>query len=162
MIIKLISGKDKKYMNPDALSNVVQYIYNGVIKLPPRQQIWGCIGVIHDSDPDSIIHEMISTKKDYALCGGVQCKHFMVSLGNMPKLKRKQIIKKIRKMLMLFSDKYQIFYGVHYKINEFGWENYHIHIMLNSIDMNRKRKISITKQDLSDFKKRVWKIWSKV
>ena len=160
IIVKWFSGYGKRYMNANAVSNVVHYIYRGALECSDRKRIYGSIGMINQSDPEKIIQEMMETKKIYNLTHGVQCKHMTVSLGKAPNLSRKKIIKKIRKMLHPFADKYQIFYGVHDNNILPGLENYHIHVMLNSIDMNRRRKISISPKEYQRFYDGVQKIWS--
>ena len=58
-----------------------------------------------------------------------------------------------------WKDQYQIFWGVHHNVTEKG-ENYHVHIMLNSVNMKTGRRINITKKTWKKFVKSANRTWN--
>ena len=155
LIVKFIKGN---YTNKDAVKNVIKYIYSGTKKMNEDERIYGTIGLINNSDIDKIIEEMMNTKDIYDLKDGVQCKHMLISFGKKPKLKRKRIKRIIVRMLKFYALNYQIFYGVHYN-DEPGKENYHVHVLLNSVNMRNGKKIDISNKVRKKFKKQATRIW---
>ena len=156
LIMKIVSGK---HINPEAVANVIRYIHAGAMKLPEHERLFGCVGFPADSDPESVIQGMMMTKRIFEAEDGVQCKHFVVSFGERPRLSRKKRRKLMMRIAGYWKDQYQIFWGVHHNVTETG-ENYHIHIMLNSVNMKTGRRINITKKKWKKFVKSANRTWS--
>ena len=86
--------------------------------------------------------------------------HFVLSFPSRPKLSQKKLRKKIEKTLGFWREHYQFFWGMHCKITTKGTENYHIHVILNSVDFVTGNKLDISmdlRKKFQRYARRMWK-----
>lgn len=167
MDVRVKFAKPKKgqanYLNANAVNNVVKYIFRGANYLPEHQRLYGCEGIINTDSVESIISEMMHTKKIFGHVDGSQCRHLVIFFEGRPHLSRKQIRRKIERAVGFWKRKYQLYWGVHYApTKEDGRMNWHIHLMLNNIDMVTGNRVKVTKKDRQEFQKQAKRIWRDV
>ena len=159
VVVKMV---DEQYLNRGAVRKVVYYINRGAKKLPPNEQIIGTVGIFNGDRPKSVINEMLSTKKIFDATDGVQLRHIVISFGTKLNLPRKKIRKMILRTVGIWKDRYQMFYGIHYEVNENGMPNYHLHLMVNSVDMITGNKMDLKLRDWVKFCKQTRRIWQDI
>lgn len=169
MDVRVKSAKPKKwkgeqpYLNLDAVYNVVHYILRGAEELPISHRLYGSEGIKDKATPDSIINEMMHTKKVFGHIDGCQCKHLVLIFEGMPNLSRRKIRRKIERTVGYWKKKYQLFWGVHCAPTKIeGRFNWHVHLMLNNVDMMTGNRLKITNKVKRDFEKHITKIWKEV
>ena len=73
---------------------------------------------------------MLETKRIFDAADGVQLKHIVISFGTKLNLPRKKIRKLILRTVGQWKGRFQMFYGMHYEVNDEGKPNYHLHLMV--------------------------------
>lgn len=159
VIVKIV---DERYLNKGAVRKVVYYIHRGARWLPPNEQIVGSVGLFCGDKPKDVIREMRETKRIFDAADGVQLKHIVVSFGTKLNLPRKKIRKLILRTLGQWKDRYQMYYGMHYEVNDEGFPNYHLHLMVNSVDMITGKKMDLKRKEWKKFCKQTKRIWQEV
>ena len=162
-LIFKIAPKDPRFgdhRNPDAISRGVWYILNGQKNLSEQERLIGSEGMPEGLTPDKVIQWMLRTKKIYGLEKGVQCKHLVVSFGEKPTWKRKRIVKVLKKIVGFWKDRYELYWGVHYKVTEKG-PNFHLHILLNTVDLKTGNRLNLNKKLWRKFKEETTKTWER-
>lgn len=162
LIFEIAKG-DPRYgdhENSDAIERGVWYIIHGQKGMTEEEKIQGYEGIPDGSTPDSVIGWMMKTKKIFGLEGGVQCKHLIVSFGEKPTWKRKKLRKVMRRIVGFWKERYQIFWGIHYRVTEKG-PNYHLHVLLNTVDLKTGNRLNLNNKLWWQFKENTTEIWEK-
>lgn len=159
VVVKMVDGQ---YLNRGAIRKVVYYINRGAKHLPPNEQIIGSSGIFSGDTPKNVIKEMLETKRIFDATDGVQLRHIVISFGTKLNLPRKKIRKLILRTIGQWKNRFQMFYGMHYEVNDSGQPNYHLHLMLNSVDMRTGRKMDLKLKEWIKFCKKTRRIWQDV
>lgn len=160
LIFEIAKG-DPRYgdhENRNAIERGVWYIYHGQKNMTEDEKLLGSEGIPDGSSQEEVIYWMMKTKEIFGLESGVQCKHLIVSFGEKPTWTRKKLRKIMKRIVGFWKERYQIFWGVHYKITEKG-PNYHLHILLNTVDMKTGKRLNMSNKLWWKFKKNTTKIW---
>ena len=159
VVVKMV---DERYLNKGAVRKVVHYINRGAMWLPPNERIVGSVSIFCGDKPKDVINEMLETKRIFDAADGVQLKHIVISFGIKLNLPRKKIRKLILRTIGQWKGRYQMFYGMHYEVNDEGKPNYHLHLMVNSVDLITGRKIDLKPKEWKKFCKQTKRIWQNV
>lgn len=158
IVVKMVP---KKYLSKQSVSNVVWYIYRGAMDLPEEERITGSSGLLCGYNPQAVIQEMMQTKRLYEAEDGNQLKHIVISFGEKLDLPRKKMRRLIERTVGFWKERYQMYYGVHYHENDKGEPNFHIHIMLNTVNMKNGGKMDSDLHDWYTFCKKTRRTWEK-
>ena len=159
VMVKTVKGM---HINQEALPNAINYIMRGVNKLPKKERLYGYSGIYNSGSIEEVIQEMMATKRIMQQEDGVQCKHFVISFRSKPKLDRKKLIRKIERSVGFWKRRFQLFWGVHCVSDKNGDDNWHVHLVLNSVDMVNGKKIDISGKLIRKFKKEIKDLWADV
>lgn len=162
LIFEIAKGHPRygDHENRDAVERGVWYIYHGMTKMNKEEQLYGSEGIPGDPSPETVIRWMMKTKQVFGLEDGVQVKHLIVSFGEKPTWKRKKLRKIMKRIVGFWKERYQIFWGIHYKVTEKG-PNYHIHILLNTVNLKAGKRLNLNNGLWRNFKENTTKIWEK-
>lgn len=159
-IIKITKGK---YNNPDAVKNVINYIYRGAKnELESGERIYGAIGC-GSNQKDEIIEAFEKIKKIYKKMGGSQLKHIVISFGEKPDVPVTIIRRAVKDIVKFFTNgkmpegNFLVAYGMHYN----KMENFHLHICVSSVS-NKGKCLNIKGKILREFKDYVNERWDQV
>lgn len=161
LIFEIAKG-DPRYgdhENSDAIERGVWYIIHGQKGMTEEEKLRGCEGIPDGTSPDAVIEWMLKTKQVFGLEEGVQCKHLIVSFGEKPMWKRKKLRKVMKKIVGFWKERYQLFWGVHYKVTEKG-PNFHIHILLNTVNLKTGNRLNLNNKLWWEFKENTTEIWT--
>ena len=162
-LIFKIAKKDPRFgdhRNPDAISRGVWYIWHGQKHLPEQERFIGSEGMPEGLTPDEVIRWMMRTKRAYDMMDGVQCKHLIVSFGEKPPWKRKKLRKVLQKIVGFWKNRYEIYWGIHSEMTENG-PNWHLHILLNTVDLKTGNRLNLSKKLWRKFKEETTKTWER-
>ena len=157
LIFEIVKGH---HSNWDAVHNGVRYIFNGAVELDEKNRFVGCQGIPEGSSTEEVIMWMTKTKQVFGLEWGTQCKHLVVSFGEKSKIKSKKLKKTIRRIVGFWKNRYQVYWGVHYNLKETG-PNFHLHILLNNVDLKTGNRLNLTNKLWRQFKVETTKTWEK-
>lgn len=147
------------YSNKDAVAKCVRYIYEGVTNLPQEDQMFGFIGIPDDVSLEKGIEWMMLAKKIHGVEDGVQCKHIIISFGKKPEWKKKKCRKFVERIVGIWKGRFQICWGYHHEHIGTPKENFHLHIMVNSVDMKTGKRLDLNYKRWWKFKKNVKRKW---
>lgn len=147
------------YSNKDAIAKCVLYILEGVRKLPDNEQMFGFIGIPEGASPENGIEWMMRVKKIYGAEDGVQCKHIIISFGKKPAWKKKKYRKLVEQIVGVWKGHFQVCWGYHHKNIGTHQENFHLHIMVNSVDLKTGKRLDLNYKRWRKFKKNVRRRW---
>lgn len=153
-VFKIVDGDAGAYKNPDAVENVIRYIFREDAR--KKDNIWGSVGTYNKSI-EGVIEDFQKMKRLHHKEDGVQIKHMILSFGERPDLPKKKIKKLLLQTIIFWGKDYQMVYAVH---EDKGLDKYHVHIALNSVS-NDGKKVSIRNKDLKNFRKNFNRIWNK-
>ena len=161
LIFEIAKGDPENgdHENYDAIERGVWYIYHGQKDMLEEDKLLGCEGIPDGSSLDSVVAWMLKTKQVFGQEDGVQCKHLIVSFGEKPRWKRKKLRKLMKRIVGFWKERYQIFWGVHYKITEKG-PNYHLHILLNTVNLKTGNRLNLNNKLWWEFKENTTKLWN--
>lgn len=161
MVVMVKTAKGS-YTNRDALPNAINYVMRGVNELQEKDRLYGYSGIYNSGSIEELIQEMMETKRIMQQEDGVQCKHFVINFRSKPQLDRKKLIRRIERSVNFWKRRYQLFWGVHCVPDKEGNDNWHVHLVLNSVDMTTGNKINISGKLMRKFKKGVKELWADV
>lgn len=147
------------YSNADAVAKCVRYIYDGVAKLPKEEQMFGFVGIPEGVSQEKAIEWMMMAKKIHRAEEGIQCKHILVSFGKKPEWEKKKFRKFAEKIIGIWEGRFQVCWGYHHKNVGTYKENFHLHIMVNSVDLKTGKRLDLNYRRWRKFKKNVRRKW---
>ena len=157
LIFEIVKGH---HSNWNAIHNGVRYIFDGAIEFEDGEKFVGCEGIPEGLPTDEVIQWMIKTKQVFGHEGGTQCKHIIVAFGEKPEIKRKKLRKTIKRIVGFWKNRYQLYWGVHFNLKETG-PNFHLHILLNTVDLKTGNRLNLNKKLWRKFKEETTKTWER-
>lgn len=168
VIIKF-APRDKKgkfgygdHTNKDAVARGVYYINNKVHELPKEEQLFGFMGIPEGASLDQAITWMMKAKQIYGAEDGVQVKHIIISFGKKPECKKRKLKKYVEQVVGIWKGRYQICWGFHHKNKGSKKENFHLHILVNTVDMKNGKRLDLNYKRWNKFKKNATKKWETI
>lgn len=167
LIIKFADKKpDKRYdswdhSNKDAIAKGVRYIYKGLEHLPSNEKLFGFVGIPEGATLEQAIDWMMKAKQIHGAEEGIQCKHIIISFGKKPDWKKKKFVKLVNKIVGIWKGRFQVCWGFHHKIIGTAKENFHLHLLVNTVDMKTGNRLNLDYRRWRKFKnnvKRKWKV----
>lgn len=153
VILKICRQQDKNsYRKYSDVENVINYVLQDNKR--KKDDIWNSISTYSESK-EGIIKDFHKLKRLYDKTDGLQLKHLVLSWKTRPNICRKKLRKLIKHTMSFWGNDYQVVYAVH----ENNPDNWHMHIVLNSVS-NSGYKIQITQQTIKKFKRKFNNIWS--
>lgn len=147
------------YSNKDAVEKCVHYIRNGMSDLPEEEQLFGFIGIPEGVSIGQAIAWMIKAKKIHGAEEGVQCRHVIISFGKKPEWKKKKFVKLVEKIVGIWKGRFQVCWGYHHENVGTPRENFHLHLMVNSVDMKTGKRLDLDYKRWRKFKKNAKRKW---
>ena len=147
------------HSNADAVSKCVHYIYKGVTDLPEEEQMFGFIGIPDGVSLEEAIEWMMMAKKIHGAEEGVQCKHIVVSFGKKPEWKNKKFKKLAEKIIGIWEGRFQVCWGYHHENIGTPKENFHLHVIVNSVDLKTGKRLDLNYKRWRKFKKNAKRKW---
>jgi hypothetical protein len=73
---------------------------------------------------------------------------------------RKKLKKTIKRIVGFWKNRYQVYWAIHYNLKETG-PNFHLHILLNTVDLKTGNRLNLNKKLWRKFKEETTKTWER-
>ena len=140
VIVKL--KRDTYGSNTDYLAHALRYVGN-----PKKCEYIAGFG-IDPYDLDHCYNQMMTVKKYYHKSGDNPLVHFIISFDSNVKTLHKAIVNSYH-IALCFKNQYQVLWCVHYKKR--GDSRYHIHMVVNSVNLVDGKLINTSPEFMSNF-----------
>lgn len=127
--------------------------------LPEEEQLFGFIGIPEGVSIGQAIAWMIKAKKIHGAEEGVQCRHVIISFGKKTGVEKKKFVKLVEKIVGIWKGRFQVCWGYHHENVGTPRENFHLHLMVNSVDMKTGKRLDLDYKRWRKFKKNAKRKW---
>lgn len=122
----IVKPVKKKYINKKALTNLIKYTWQ---KEKAIHKLYGGYGS-RTNNAELAAKDFIETRKIFQKFPSTFARHKVISFENGLLSTPQQVFEVAKEVVTYYTDNFQVIYGVH----EDRDENYHIHLIINSVN----------------------------